>query len=521
MKDKKAQVTYFIIAGIIILLVLIVYWTTRYVQIEEENVVYQYEGQKELDLYVKGCLNPAVLQGLEIMRLQGGYIDIPADTKYLLVRDINGWTIREEGGIKTVAKGSGLNKVPYWVEREFREQGYIINIGEPSVDVNFGNSAVVDLNYPITFEKGDVKFTMDKFTFSVPVNMKLVIDRAADMAFYEDAYAYLEDNTNSLLSLFSGVDANKLPPITASRTNSDCSYVTWSKPSVKGSLKNILARNIPALKVKGTDYNPIKSANPEYQGVYDAMVWELFDGEYANLNVDFSYRPDWEISFDVKPSFGDSIQPDFVERNNIPFLPRFCVLRYKFKYFLGYPVLTEINDKNSAMIDPITNTFKEKAGYRFQFPMWAVLYGNQPREYVPRTEQPVVDLNALSSKYNATLLPETLFCKAEQRISDKVTVIGYDAETNKEIKDVSVYYRCGPELNTCFMGTTDDKGKLAGKFPLCINGFIKLRKTGYGELGETLTIFEPGEKTLPYFLEKIKELTFNVKAVNAKGLLQD
>ena len=549
---KKGQVTVFIVIGVLLLLGLIVFWSIRTAQEAPAAIKYEYEGQRQLDLYVKGCLQPAVLQGLEIMRLQGGYVDIPADTSYLLVRDIDGWTVREEGGSKKVVKGDGVNKAAYWVTdqgiqipsidymanqlagyvlkeaskcigglSQFKEQGYGISIEEPKADVSIGESVVTDLNYPITFKRQDATFTMDKFTFSVPINMKSIAEKSADMAFFEDSYAYLEHNTNNLISLFSGVDQNKLPPMVASRTNSDCSYVTWSKPGVSNSLKGILARNIPALKVKGTDYEPVRSSNLEYQGFYDSMVLDLFDGDNTNLIVDFSYRSDWDILLDVKPSFGDSIQPDVVEQTMIPFLPRFCILKYKFKYFLGYPVLIEIEDKDSARIDPATNTFAEKKGYKFQFPMWAVLYGNNPREYIPRTLEPEVDLAALSGQYGVKLYPETLFCKPEQRVSDDITVLSYDSGTNKEIGNVDIYYRCGPEVNTCFIGTTDEEGKLVAKFPRCINGFVALRKNGYASSGEKLTIFDEGERTLPYFLEQIKEYTFKVKAVNAKGLAQD
>src|SRR3989344_6918284 len=112
---KKGQVTVFIVIGVLLLLGLIVFWSIRTAQEAPAAIKYEYEGQRQLDLYVKGCLQPAVLQGLEIMRLQGGYVDIPADTSYLLVRDIDGWTVREEGGSKKVVKGDGVNKAAYWV----------------------------------------------------------------------------------------------------------------------------------------------------------------------------------------------------------------------------------------------------------------------------------------------------------------------------------------------------------------------------------------------------------------------
>ena len=119
--NKKSQVSIFVIAGLVILLIAII---SLYAVSKNREEAYEkealkekpgYAGQTELSNYVDACIRPAVLQGLEIIRLQGGYINIPSDVETMIVKDKEGLQVKDVSGSKRVvvdANGAG-NEVPY------------------------------------------------------------------------------------------------------------------------------------------------------------------------------------------------------------------------------------------------------------------------------------------------------------------------------------------------------------------------------------------------------------------------
>ena len=87
--SKHGQITIMIIIGVVLLiaasfLTYIFMQKGEQAQPIEEIVRFEHEGQKEIYNYVMACLKPAVIEGLEIMRLQAGYIDVPDDTYHYL-----------------------------------------------------------------------------------------------------------------------------------------------------------------------------------------------------------------------------------------------------------------------------------------------------------------------------------------------------------------------------------------------------------------------------------------------------
>ncbi|HLC96139.1 MAG TPA: hypothetical protein VJH97_02365, partial [Candidatus Nanoarchaeia archaeon] len=83
--SRKAQATIFMIIGLIILIGGISFFYLRQKTLETpveqkaEEFKPEFEVQSQLKDYVDACIQQQVLQGLEIIRLQGGYINIPDD----------------------------------------------------------------------------------------------------------------------------------------------------------------------------------------------------------------------------------------------------------------------------------------------------------------------------------------------------------------------------------------------------------------------------------------------------------
>jgi len=556
---KKAQATVFIVIGLIILAVATSIFLTQRSAVEAplekeaQEQKPQLTGQTELKSFVDSCLQDAALQGLEILRLQGGYIDIPESVQTLAVKDKENKQIEIVNGIKKVvldANGIG-NQVPFWLTKDslavpsiqlmekqlenyieqginecvndfssFKEQGFNIDYGSVAAEVSMESAVTARLNFPITAQKDEIKVEIDEFIFTVPIDMKFIVERAKDITGFEDKFSFLEDNTKSLISLYSGIDAQRLPPFSMSITNFDCSSVSWTKTDVEQRLKAILSGNLPNLKIENTNFERITTNDPISQGVYDSFIYRIFNQNFPTLKIDFSYRPEWDfIEYDIKPNSGDSLVPDSV-RQEIPLVSTICVFDYAYKYTIDYPVLVEIKDEKSARIDPVAEVYFGEEGFIMQYLVDSYICGNQKRECTGRPSLEL-DFSSALNDLDVDLLPETLFCDEEQKISDEITVNIFDAETNTGLSNVNVFYSCGSYRNDCSIGQTDKNGILKSKFPLCINGILYTQKNDYADSQNLLTVHGDHERNLIYKLDPLKEVKVRVKKIDLPLLVKN
>ena len=548
--SRKAQATIFMIIGLIIVIGGIFFFYLRQktletpIEQEAEEFKPEFEVQSQLKDYVDACIQQQVLQGLEIIRLQGGYINIPDDAITLTVKDKNNLQIKDVDGNKRVvvdANGEG-NKVPYWLTKDsldipsldlikselagyvtgelgkcvkdfrpFREQRFNVTYGRIGTEVEMEKAVAVRVRFPISMERENIKFDISDFVYTLPIDMASIYALSSDLAVNEHFNAYLEGHAKDLISLYSGIDEKKLPPFSQSLTNFDCSSVSWSKASVKNMLKQIFEKNIPYIKIKNTDFIKIVSQNPSMQGVYDSFIYELFDTNFSGLSANFSYRPEWEfISYDIKPNFGDLLQPLRAMQNRVPLIPPICIFEYEFKYTIDMPVLAEVNSLSSALIKPESNVYFDGRGFNFQFAMDSFLCGNQERECTGRLNE---GLSANAAGPDVPALPKTLFCSEEQKTSEEITITTLDWSTKQAIANIPVYYYCGSDNNNCFMGQTDAAGTLTTKFPKCINGFIHMYKQGYGQLAELLTVYNEPARAIAYEIDRLKEVSIELKKI--------
>jgi hypothetical protein len=554
---RKAQISLFVLMGVIIMVIagFLVYVSTTTTETSTDEEIVEtaevaYESQPEIKRFIDSCIQPIVLQGLEIMRLQGGYIDIPSGTQTLTIKEKDNKKVVVVDSSKKVVIGDGLNKIPLWltetslnipskesmqeelsdyINKELRKcvndfsyfkgKGFKISAGNINSNVEFGKAVVVNVDFPVSAEKDDQKYQLKEFIFQIPVDMELITAMASDLAILEEAYAFVEDHTKSLISLYSAVDKNSLPPISATDVNLDCDYVTWTKPEVKEMLKKILTVNMPLLKIEGTNFKRIKSNDPIIQGVYDSFIYEFFQEEFPNLKVDLIFNPEIDFEFDIKPSSGSSIIPDRHSQTNIPLLPMFCSFKYQYKYTLLFPVMISVTDNESAEIDPISNSYKERAGFTFQFPVLVVLHGNQARVNRGRPQYGV-NLEKVSSELGATTV-KTFFCDEKQRISNEVTIRTYDLHTGLPLDNTDVHIYASSS-NDCLIGRTDEKGVLKTKLPICYNCQIYFTKQGYTKLVEPITVApEQKPKTVAYSLEPFTNLTVKVKKVHLPTFVEN
>ena len=556
--NKKAQVSIFIVIALVLIISGVLFFALKkeniesQIEKESQSPKAEFAGQAELKNYVDSCLQDAVLQGMEIMRLQGGYIVIPENVETLNVKDKENKQVKIiNDSFKVVIDLDGEgNRVPYWLSKNrlaipsielmeyhlkqyvdlevnkcvndfkpFREQKYDVSYSNLDSNVEMSTAVTTKLNFPILMKKGDIETRIDEFVFTIPINIKLIMDMASDITGYEETFTFLEDNAKNLISLYSGVNENMLPPFSQSITNFDCSSVSWSKNSVKERLKRIFEKNLPFLKIENTNFERIEGEGSSE--IYDSFIYEFFEEKFPSLNVNFNYNPEWEFNeYDIRPSSGDSLRPGEAIQNQIPLLPKICVYEYKYKYTLDYPVLVEVNDIKSAKISPESDVYYEDSGYNFQFALNSHLCGNQERGCV-EGKQYTADFSKIVEELDLTLLPETYFCDEDQKMSEEININTFNSVTNEKLDGVDVYYYCGSFRNNCFIGITDENGELKAKFPKCVNGILHMYKHNYAESKSVLTVYDESERKLVYGLKPLSNINVFVKKVILSNFIKN
>lgn len=569
LNQKRGQITIFIIIGIIIALAAATFFWIHYKSSSDE-ISSQTEKtgeissiiQPEIREYVYGCIRPIALEGIEILRLQGGYIDIPRGADYLKIKDYENKYVVSEGPTKKAKLGDKALDIPFWVEKQslniptlefmedelerytkkgfekcigdfepFKMRGFNITRGDINIDVKMKNQIIVKVDMPLTIKNEDEKFNMKEFVYRVPINMKLVHKIAADLAVLEYSRHYIEDQTFNWIVLYSAVNKKYLPPLAQVITNTDGSFVTWQKNEVKDLLKNIIYHNIREVKIENTIYTRKTSPDPVKQGVYDSFIERVYSYKLPSIRINFTFEKSWPFYLDIFPSNGELVEPSRTVSSRLWVIPNIHLFRYRFKYDVEYPVMVFVTDYNSAKINPVTDTFEERAGFTMQFPMYTWIHGNQKRKDGGRQQPP--DLNAMAKNLSSITDPDerakmeellgmaesTYFPdKAQKIISLKTKVL--DKDTNKPLENVNVYYMCGNMGEQSFIGTTDKTGTLKAKWPRCINGNVHLIKKGFGERFIPFTSYNSKSgKTYIFYMERIKNIKMEVRKIHLPTLL--
>ncbi len=548
MRNKKAQITLFIIMGIVILAgvatVVYIKQTTEKSALEPElaeTKETRYEGEQEIRSFVDSCLKQVVLQGLEIQRLQAGYIELPQSRDKLTTKEREeNKQIKEIGTSKNVyidATGQG-NDAPFWVIKyglaipskefieaelgyyiakvldkcvgdfkEFTDKGFIIEKAPITTDVSFAKSVWVSVELPLTVTIRDITYQISNFNIEVPINMGLIYNIASDLALYQESYAYLESFTLDLIEKYSWKGGSKeqphdLPPKRATIPSFDCSQTTWTLDEVKSKLKDNYNKNFQYLKIANTNFERVVRSDPVEQGVFNSYIYNFFAEQYPSVHIDHIYDKDWFFNLDILPKSGSTLKPETTPIVGIPMMARLCTDRYRFNYFYDFPVLLKIKDDKSAKINVITNTIEKEAGYEFYVPLWVFVCGNQKRECTGRVR--TYDIN--------TTMEETAFCDNSQKLSGDIKINAKDGTA--QIEGVDIYYLGANPMQNCFIGKTNAEGKLTSKFPFCEGCSIELYKQGYPVKKQILNVLDYSNKEITLQMDPFVNLAVNAKLIH-------
>lgn len=536
LSNKKAQVTVFIIIGIILLIVAGLYFLLRPqligldADIRDVSAVVPREYQP-IKAFLDTCLREEAVNALRLLGEQGGYI----------YPDENGV---EPGDVPTTGngvefmEGSGII-VPYWyyldspnecesdcefvlsipylrktdgspsIEEEleryvdrnirtclndfnsFRLQGYkITEISQPTTTVRIGeNSRAVNflLQYEIDAEKQGTKSVNIKGSYiMVPLNLEKIYNTAVKITALDREYRYIDNHIKNLVYGFSSIDSDRLPPPSDSDFNPG-GGTSWAKKWVEEQIKGIMQSYMLGLQVIGArnfEYRPADTENQEaYWNRGMNVILDEDDPDYYDYDITFQYigAPlGWEMYFNI--NCGNTCEAQSASSNIAAMIG---LQRYKFFYDISMPVAVTIDSP-----DELVN---ELEGYKFQFFIEANLRDNEMMR--PDYER----LTGVSMDHGTYDI-----CDADKRNSGDIAITLTDSVTGEPVPDVSVMYNCIEEV--CVIGKTDENGELTTRFPTCVGGIVNFVKNGYEQTSIPMSIKLDQAKTIRQAVNPLKEI---------------
>lgn len=509
MMNKKAQLTLFIIVGIIILLGvgLSIYISSvkKIETIGPETIVEEVPVQfQPLRDFIGSCLIKTSEDALDKIGKTGGYTDLrkrgiisnqlePTESNAFrfFPEDENSeivyWHYFKSSNecknnckcsseMPYLRKEDGSPSIEEEIERyidsniesclgnfeSFKNQGYIIDKKDDAKTTATiaENNIPILLKYPIKAKRGESEADIEDFFVRIPLDFYKIYELASEITEKEMKYPFLERWTQEEINAFGlGVDKDSIPPTTAVSFDPGQDPVMWSKEKTKDIIiNNILVHYTPLFQVFNTaNY---RDRTGSYYERTTLPIASPTGRMYYDLEANFEYMNWWPIYLDItgRGVSGDIIGP---EKSSFPLLDELGVLigsaRYNIYYDISYPVKVNIHDSKAL----------NSRGYDFSFGLEANVRNNKPLN-CSGTGTPLV-LGPASSQ----------LCDQSQACAN-ITIIAWDAKEDKPIEGVLISY--GEADDQCDIGrTSEEENEVALKaaLPSCIGCSLKLTKTGY------------------------------------------
>ncbi|MDD5191924.1 MAG: hypothetical protein PHH54_04470 [Candidatus Nanoarchaeia archaeon] len=440
-KEKKGQVTIFIIVAIVIIVGIALYFILR-------GNLFQPSVPKDLEpvySYYLSCVQGETENAVSILGSQGGYIEQPVferGSEYMPFSNqlsflgigvpywyyVSGNGIKKEQVPSKAKMQEQLND--YLKERlnecdfsQFEEQGILVDFGEASVDSTINdNSISVSVKQDLSITNGEVTWSGNSHSVYVNSNLGKFYNLAKKIYSSNKEKMFLENYGVDVLRLYAPVDGSDI----------GCSPKIWMVDNIRKDLIVALENNIPAIKLKGNYYT-----NADKYFVQNI-------GENVDVGVNFMYVKDWPMKMEVWPSEDEMLRADPVGLQEGLGMLGFCYTPYHFVYDFAFPVMIQLYSGSEI----------------FQFPVVVSIDKNVPRQ--------ALDVEGLPD-----VVPE--LCEHK---NTKITVYTYD--TSLEYIPAEIKFKCFD--TQCSIGRTESNGSgtgLVADFPQCENGFIIASAEGY------------------------------------------
>ncbi len=509
---KRGQVSTFVIVGIVLILIIGGFFVVKNVffkekfEGEENRLARLPEQIKPIAGFLDSCVNDLGKEAVQLVSLQGGYVDIPDEE--IPTSDITPvgssveiipntefkvplWYRQRPNGVealevpeistveKEVSKYVRLN-FDRCIEglRTFVDQGYEVASVGPTINVATDISKTnihLTVDYPISVKYKDIEFTIQSAQAQITSGFGELYEVAKQILNKQNEKYFFEKKTIELLV------AND-PDIPFKGVDTQCVPTLWRKSETINKLKDLLQLNIGALRVKGTDYT----------GAHRLMEFDALDKDNKNLVVNFMYSPIWPTFVEILPNQGDILKSDNLGQDSIvasAVQAFFCLNSHHFIYDIKYPVVSIIRNKE-------TNE-------EFQFGFEVIVDNNQPRVNRAPVSLDFEVENQICAGKGADLLVAT------KTLDNKGGLV--------DLEDVDVKYKCYPAK--CDVGVSRmsaaGESTVFGKVPFCSGGIVEGSKEGFFK-GKTYGVSTniKGQQDVVLILEPVYKKNVVVKVID-------
>jgi len=516
---KRGMISVFIIVGIVILLVFALVFSI-YKGILPSVMPKRTDS---ITTFTETCMETIVHNGLEIMELQGGYIELPEE---LLIAD--------------AYLDLGF-KVPYWffdgrdymptykiMEDQLKAyldeelpicldnfQGFpqykITPLNNITNKITFAEDRVlIDTNYHLMVEQTVEETTyLEEFNGVVISKFPEYYDLARAIMEHENRYYFLENYTDEMIA-----SSDWLP---YEGMFLSCTPQSWRVPEMMEYTQQMIMHNLHFLMFENTDYE--ETGIPYYDGQYKV---DVTNHNFRDIKVDVIYNPSWGMEYEVLPSRNGQVKP--FEFKIAKYL-RSCMQVYHHKYNVEYPVMIKLDGEG-----------------KFFFATPVMLRQNLPNRY-HEVNPFTLDVDEVGSRMycadstkitSYTLDSNNIIRSSPAIVQNRqynLRVFTEDALTGDVLPGVNISYQC---VNfRCDIGVTMyplSQGMWTGglpmldtKFPNCLNGLVIADRPGYHTGREFVSVSERTDKgQVTVQLHPVKDYKVSVRVIeDHNGLITE
>ena len=412
------------------------------------------------------------------------------------------------------------------------------------------NDVKIILTMPTTISKAGTYNNEQTFETTINVPLKKIYLLAEKITNDEIEKQRLEQLFLHQIATYSEVNPTKLPPLT--KVTHTPETITWTKQAVEENVKQALALMTALIRLNNTkDAKEVKAKNEIEQGAYNALFYSIENTSNQELSVNYNYLGQ-KIYFNIGPTTQNKLLPD-TDRTSFPLnlVAPFKTNYYEFFYDVSAPILVQIKSQSALKGEGYTfnigleiNIRKNKNFIEYHFGEGTIVPWDstilQPNatlnsyDFTPcqkitdnkftctldNKEYNETRFCAQNCKTNKTQtitpkINKTLFCEPDQRLSGTIKINAIDAETNTPIEDAELVYICGKQI-ACQIGTTNQRGTLKQKLPICYNGLLKVSADNRQTKTELLTTEQDKREEITTKLEQIRTINLTIKKQKIK-----
>jgi hypothetical protein len=484
-RDKKAQISIFMIFAALLLLGGILWFTL--IEVSEQENDFIPEDIKPIHEFITQCLSDSTALAMQRIGETGGYVDIPMQistnpSAYLNyaphIRNPYWW----HDGIEAIptlefiageAQRDAQRRVEGCLDNLsiFIGQYSVQMLSSPRVEIFFGDvDTTSTLHYALALQTSNnaTRHEIDQFKTVLPIQFKRIHNLSATILEKANKEFFFEKKALDLMSM-----APSEIPIT--EIDMSCETKRWDVGAVKSKTQQLLAENIPYVKILGTSFskeqyvpNPFEAGDEQtFENSYFNYhyIWDLGRSDWNNLRVGFEYDRKWPTVFNVRPSDSGVMESNAMEGTRE--LSMLCMQIAHFTYDVQFPV-------RISVVDPSSQT----RPYVFSF-----AFENSIDKNYPSREQIAKELFEVPEE-----LSTQEYCAQGEHPTTIYTVIN---TTSEFVKGINLSFVCG--RFTCPIGHSDwiSFGAAAGltkNLPRCTNGIIRGSGEKYTSSEKFITI---------------------------------